>query len=332
MFWPLAECEAASRWWADHLETEMIDARKILMFMQYLCWQITNRISGHWYPSNPNRGSGYRSIMNDLKVDPLLLSAARYAEIEDIGKKLPRAVMFVNPGIVKIHIYDRPGHSTIYEGPALSFSVLFPIWIEFSGYTDPNKVQLESMFGPLCSFSRHGVPPVVRGIWAQSTGAFVSFLHFEHANAALEGGGGQSRARVHAVGNTLYVRNMLEMLSRQPEIDFGAAERLYESIPHVQANHWLDVLLRCAPRFDVRDEWHAIQLRSKPGPSAVPPFPAGSLSAPAAIKFGLFAGPPPPFGAADAPRVCEEEASRAATPHQCATGTPSAVLPSKEEA
>ena len=65
---------------------------------------LLSKCHGHWYPNDPVRGSGYRSLVNDLSTDPIFLAAAAEVRIQNIGKRLPKGVMWVNPSSVKVQL------------------------------------------------------------------------------------------------------------------------------------------------------------------------------------------------------------------------------------
>ena len=44
----------------------------------------------------------YRSLVNDVSTDPIFTAVAQSLRIQNIGSSLPRAIMFVNPGCVKV--------------------------------------------------------------------------------------------------------------------------------------------------------------------------------------------------------------------------------------
>lgn len=77
--------------------------------------RLMNRCNGHWYPSDPSRGSGYRSLVNEFSTDPIFLAAAHDAGIRDIGGRLPRGVMWVNPSSVKVQLENAHYHQTIFS-------------------------------------------------------------------------------------------------------------------------------------------------------------------------------------------------------------------------
>lgn len=81
---------------------------------------MTERYTGHWYEEDRLRGSGFRSISFDNRLDPVLVAAAKRAGIDSkllsakeldtdvdkvMVKLLDRArgkIMFINPGEVKV--------------------------------------------------------------------------------------------------------------------------------------------------------------------------------------------------------------------------------------
>jgi len=85
-------------------------------FEQALRRGIMRRCEGRWYPSEPLRASGLRSIINDLTIDPLLVEAAAAARIRDIRSRLPQAVVWVNPSAVKVKIEEERFTQVLYSG------------------------------------------------------------------------------------------------------------------------------------------------------------------------------------------------------------------------
>ena len=75
---------------------------------------IINRCETRWYPDEPLRGSGLRSIINDLTIDPLLVEAAATARIRDIRSRLPQAVLWVNPSSVKVKMEDERSTEVLF--------------------------------------------------------------------------------------------------------------------------------------------------------------------------------------------------------------------------
>eukprot|EP00037_Helgoeca_nana_P015445 m.144240 g.144240 ORF g.144240 m.144240 type:complete len:184 (-) comp23020_c0_seq2:1465-2016(-) len=79
--------------------------------------RLESRIIGHWYPLNPNRGSGHRCILISAgKVDPVLVSsmvAARLVQLEsaehELALLLPTELaVWVDPGDVSVRLGNEP--------------------------------------------------------------------------------------------------------------------------------------------------------------------------------------------------------------------------------
>ena len=102
----LDELTVAARWWALHIQARSTDTdfeRRKTVFEGAVTRLLSQKCTGHWFPEDARRGSGYRAIVNDLRCDPVLEQAAAKAGIEDIHERLPlNHRMFVNPGSVSI--------------------------------------------------------------------------------------------------------------------------------------------------------------------------------------------------------------------------------------
>ncbi len=61
-----------------------------------------------------------RSIINDLTIDPLLVEAATAARIRDIRSRLPQAVVWVNPSVVKVKIEEERFTQVLFSGEIIS--------------------------------------------------------------------------------------------------------------------------------------------------------------------------------------------------------------------
>ena len=123
------EVAAASKWWADTLRARCLDAPALATaraFEGALARAMERHFAGHWYPDDPPRGSAYRSILRDrATVDPMLRAAAAAAAaataaagIDDMPALLPRAVMWVNPGAVRVRVAGRRAAQAIFPPPA----------------------------------------------------------------------------------------------------------------------------------------------------------------------------------------------------------------------
>lgn len=90
----------ATEWWCSQINNNYSLEHK-LNFKLSLIESIYDRCKDHWYPINPACGSGYRSIINDVHTDPLLLKACIDARID--SSCLPTdCVQIINPGNVYV--------------------------------------------------------------------------------------------------------------------------------------------------------------------------------------------------------------------------------------
>jgi hypothetical protein len=99
------EIKAASSWWRGQLAKKITVVKQLEEFQRHFEDMLQSRYEGHWYVSDPLRGSAFRSISFDQRLDPLLTRTAKAAGIENIEILLSHVryqVMFVNPGCVKV--------------------------------------------------------------------------------------------------------------------------------------------------------------------------------------------------------------------------------------
>ena len=109
------EVAAASRWWSSKMRQQDLATYEVESFETCVRNQLTKHYTGHWYPSDPLRGSGYRSLVNDISIDPIFVQAAADVRIRDIASRLPRGVMWCNPGSVKVQLENSRYPETIYS-------------------------------------------------------------------------------------------------------------------------------------------------------------------------------------------------------------------------
>ena len=70
------ECSAAAKWIASHVQTS--EQGKLASCIAEV---LAERYSGHWYPDEPHRGSGFRAISCSVHgLDQLLVKAAQRAK------------------------------------------------------------------------------------------------------------------------------------------------------------------------------------------------------------------------------------------------------------
>lgn len=89
-------------WWANAVKgaAGVADSQAEL-FRQSLLKDMEIRCIYHWYPQTPQKGSGYRSIVNGAKMDEALKRACDASGVPPSA--VPKdVVMFINPGDVKV--------------------------------------------------------------------------------------------------------------------------------------------------------------------------------------------------------------------------------------
>jgi len=108
------EVRVAVNWWAQFLKD--IPQNNIIVFCEKLTSLIFARIYRSWNIKDPAKGSGYRSIINDYHMDPLLKTACALSKVNP--DKLPRGiVMLINPKAVKIQLLENEKDAEIiYAG------------------------------------------------------------------------------------------------------------------------------------------------------------------------------------------------------------------------
>ena len=83
----------------------MKNEKTVARFETALCSILEARYTGHWYPTRPLRGSGFRSISFENRIDPVLDEAGRQAGLSHVERHLESSrfhIMFINPGQVKL--------------------------------------------------------------------------------------------------------------------------------------------------------------------------------------------------------------------------------------
>lgn len=125
----IIEVRAASNWWASNLDMNGTNT----FFRDKLEILIYERIKDHWYPDHPSKGSGYRSIICDYHIDPLLIKACRQSRIDP--RKLPQnVVQIISPGIVR-------ARSMIWDKEREPDEIIYKYDCEYSPKSSPINFQ-----------------------------------------------------------------------------------------------------------------------------------------------------------------------------------------------
>lgn len=82
------EVECAAQFLTSLVRRGTGNAAQADMFCEKLCEILTQRYKNHWHVEQPQRGSAYRCIRNDRRLDPLISEAAAAAHLTDVVCRL----------------------------------------------------------------------------------------------------------------------------------------------------------------------------------------------------------------------------------------------------
>ena len=107
-----------------------INTEQFLKFLYNLECKLLKKYEQHWYPNEPNRGNGFRSLQVDTcQVDPLLIEAANQTQTKHILSYLPREfTIWIDPKHVSYR-FKESGDIVSYfkiENNASSNRLLWP--------------------------------------------------------------------------------------------------------------------------------------------------------------------------------------------------------------
>ena len=99
------EVQCACELFSKLLETRNLPRQFVQPFRARLGELLAERFKEHWDTKNPTKGSGYRCIRINSKMDPLVNNAAKATGLQDISKYLPvELTMWIDPGDVSYRI------------------------------------------------------------------------------------------------------------------------------------------------------------------------------------------------------------------------------------
>lgn len=99
------EVQCACELFSKLLETRNLPRQFVQPFRARLGELLAERFKEHWDTKNPTKGSGYRCIRINSKMDPLVHNAAKATGLQDISKYLPvELTMWIDPGDVSYRI------------------------------------------------------------------------------------------------------------------------------------------------------------------------------------------------------------------------------------
>ncbi|NP_001086979.1 Novel protein of BTG family L homeolog [Xenopus laevis] len=101
--------------------TGAIEERQLQHFCQVLQEAMKDHYKHHWFPQNPFKGSGYRCLRINHKMDPLIGQAAGHIGLSHLRlfQLLPRELtLWVDPFEVSYRIGEDGSICVLYEGAA----------------------------------------------------------------------------------------------------------------------------------------------------------------------------------------------------------------------
>lgn len=100
------------------LQTGQLSERQLEMFKGSLTEVLRHRYRDHWFPDRPNRGSGYRCIRINGKMDPVIAQAgANVGLLPTVLHNLfpSELTMWIDPAEVSYRIGENGSICVLYE-------------------------------------------------------------------------------------------------------------------------------------------------------------------------------------------------------------------------
>lgn len=100
-----------------------LDSRLLDVFRGTLEDLLRHHYQHHWFPEKPNKGSGYRCIRINHKMDPILAKAGRACGLQEASLRelFPNELtLWVDPREVSYRIGENGSICVLYDGSGLS--------------------------------------------------------------------------------------------------------------------------------------------------------------------------------------------------------------------
>lgn len=95
------EVQCACEFLSRMLQTRNVPVQFVKPFRRRLEELLLERYKDHWDPENPQRGSAYRCIRINSRLDPVVREAAKVTGLTDISRYLPvEFTMWIDPNDV----------------------------------------------------------------------------------------------------------------------------------------------------------------------------------------------------------------------------------------
>jgi len=92
--------------------------RRVDIFADELAKELAKKFRGHWYPSKPSKGSGYRCLLISHSLDPVLVAATKESglDLADVKSHLPEKLsLWIDPREVSYRIGENGSVNIIYQ-------------------------------------------------------------------------------------------------------------------------------------------------------------------------------------------------------------------------
>ncbi|XP_071478381.1 protein Tob1-like [Diadema antillarum] len=113
-----SEVQCAVDFLRSHLYNKL-PRRRVNVLAEEMEKALYLKFAGHWYPGQPNKGSGFRCIrINRQKVDPAVEAAIIQSglDVDEVVENLPQELtMWIDPGEVSYRITEKGVVTVIYK-------------------------------------------------------------------------------------------------------------------------------------------------------------------------------------------------------------------------
>lgn len=102
----------------QHKHAKKLNDMQLSRFKGSLTTLLTSRYRDHWFPEKPNRGSGFRCIRINRKLDPIISQAATAVGLQPASLKdlFPfELTMWIDPEEVSYRIGENGSICVLYE-------------------------------------------------------------------------------------------------------------------------------------------------------------------------------------------------------------------------
>lgn len=115
-----SEVKSASMFLSNLLRLgNCLDSQQLEIFRAQLEENLRRHYQQHWFPDNPCKGSGYRCLRINHKMDPLILQAGSTCGLEETSLRqlLPNELtLWIDPKEVSYRIGENGSICVLYEG------------------------------------------------------------------------------------------------------------------------------------------------------------------------------------------------------------------------